>query len=106
MINTTGVFNSPSSTLLCYNSPKIKIIGHDSNTLNTSILNVALELKDQLDTTTVYDKVVIDLSLLKTMTEANNLEASYMVENLYSVLELLLVDMFKTSNPDTTFEIV
>lgn len=106
MINITGILKLPNSELICYNSPKIDIVGQSSNRDNVDLLNITLLLKSQTESTTTNEYITIDTSILKSMSDTDEITASYMVTNLYDMLEILLIEVLKTSNPDTIFEII
>jgi hypothetical protein len=105
MINTTGIVKFLNSELLCYDSPKIEIVGQNSNKTNITLLNVDLVLRSQSEGTMANQSITIDTSILKTVSDDNNIGASYMVDNLYIMLESLLVQTLQLSNPDTVFKI-
>ena len=105
MINTTGIVKFPNSELLCYDSPKIEIVGQSSSKSNITLLNVDLVLKSQSEGTIANESITIDTTILKTVSDDNNIGASYMVDNLYIMLESLLIQTLQPNNPDTVFEI-
>lgn len=106
MINATGVVKLPQSDLLCYQSPIIEITGQSSNKPNDGIINVSLNIKSQDGGTATTDSLTLDTTLLKDASVANSVEASYMVDNLYTMLEQLLVAVLQADNPETGFQIV
>lgn len=106
MIKTTGIVKFPNSTLICYDSPRIEITGQRSNRANINLLYVDLAIKDISETTYITESTTIDTSVLKTVSDENSIGASYMVDNLYTMLEPLLIETLQLINPNTTFEVV